>query len=57
MVIFSINTLWDENSEVVHLFTQITQNLTKKYPNITSLYILENTGKADIVQGRAILIS
>ena len=50
MVIFSVNTLWEEGSEVAILFREISKNLTQRYPNITSLYILENTGKADIVQ-------
>ena len=50
MVIFSVNTVWDEGSEIANFFHDVTTNLVEKYPNITSLYLLENTGKADIVQ-------
>lgn len=34
----------------------MTRELTEKYPNIASIYFLENTGRADIVTGNPILI-
>lgn len=57
MVIFSINTTWEEGSEGARFFREMSKTLTELYPNITSLYILENTGKADIVQWNPILLA
>jgi len=31
-------------------------NLTAKYPQIASIYFLENTGRADVVQGNPVLL-
>jgi 23S rRNA (uracil1939-C5)-methyltransferase len=37
-------------------FTQMVRELTAKYPQIASVYFLENTGRADIVAGNAVLL-
>ncbi len=37
-------------------FTQMTQALAAKYPQIASIYFLENTGRADIVTGNPVLL-
>jgi 23S rRNA (uracil1939-C5)-methyltransferase len=55
MVIFSVNGEW-EGSPVQEFFTQMVRELTAKYPQIASVYFLENTGRADIVAGNAVLL-
>ena len=54
MLIFSVNGLWQ--GETQSLFSTIVQELTSKYAHIVSVFFLENTGKADIVQGNPVLI-
>lgn len=54
MLIFSINSLYTD--EVKIFFMDIVKQLTEKYPNIASIYFLENTGKADIVTGNPVLL-
>lgn len=54
MLIFSINSLYTD--EVKIFFMDMVQQLTEKYPNIASIYFLENTGKADIVTGNPVLL-
>jgi 23S rRNA (uracil1939-C5)-methyltransferase len=61
MLIFSINAVWreekiQEEGSIEHIFTHMVQKLTEKYKNIASIYFLENTGRADIVTGNAILL-
>ncbi len=34
----------------------MTASLTAKYPQIASIYFLENTGRADIVTGNPVLL-
>ncbi len=34
----------------------MVQQLTEKYKSITSVYFLENTGRADIVTGNPVLL-
>jgi len=53
MLIFSVNNLYFENKkwgEFKKEFNNFIQKLTKKYSNIKSVYLLKNSGKADIVQ-------
>ncbi len=56
MLIFSVNGKYEERKDVQYIFTNMVQELTKKYSNIASLYFLENTGRADIVTGNPVLI-
>jgi 23S rRNA (uracil1939-C5)-methyltransferase len=37
-------------------FTEIVQQLSEKYESISSIYFLENTSRADVVQGNQILL-
>ena len=43
-------------SQIQDFFTKMVWELTDIYPNIASIYFLENTGRADIVTGNPILI-
>lgn len=57
MVIFSVNTnfpWWTRKEEWD--FRVYANTLQKKFPEIVSIYLLCNTGRADIVTGEAILI-
>lgn len=54
MLIFSFNTIY--TNEVKLFFTEIVQKLTEKFPDICSIYLLENTWKADIVTGNPVLL-
>lgn len=54
MIIFSVNS--ESNSEILDFFAKISHNLVEKFPNIHSIFMLENTGKADIVAGNAVKI-
>lgn len=61
MLVFSINHLWDDtrrsiDGSVEYFFTKMVQQLSEKYKNITSIYFLSNTGRADIVTGDEILL-
>ena len=61
MLIFSVNGLWgDTNTQtedtVEYFFTKMVRQLTEKYKSITSVYFLENTGRADIVTGNPVLL-
>lgn len=55
MIIFSVNLDQTQKNfhEAISFFTDIAEKLSEKFKNITSIYILENTGKADIVSGNA----
>ncbi len=58
MIIFSVNA--DEKTEnfsqILDFLTKMSENLVKKFEKIISVYMLENTGKADIVAGNARLL-
>lgn len=61
MIIFSVNGIFEsENIRVPgtmeYILTSMVQQLSKKYSTITSIYFLENTGRADIVQWNQILL-
>lgn len=56
MVVFSVNGIYESGSDVVGFFAEMTANLTAKYPQIASVYFLENTGRADIVTGNPVLL-
>lgn len=61
MLVFSINHLWDDtrrsiDGSVEYFFTKMVQQLSEKYKNITSIYFLSNTGRADIVTGDETLL-
>lgn len=51
MIIFSVNS-----SEVSDFLIKISEKLVQKFPKIQSVYMLSNTGKADIVAGEAHLL-
>lgn len=54
MIIFSVNALVTD--EIRAYFTKISKILTEKFSQIASTFVLENTGKADIVTGNAVKI-
>jgi len=54
MLIFSVNGVY--SGKIRDFFTVMVQQLSEKYKNLVSLYFLENTGKADIVQGDLTLL-
>lgn len=61
MVIFSVNWFYETStdhttSHIQTIFEKIVTELTNTYPNITSIYFLENTGRADIVTGNPVLL-
>lgn len=61
MVVFSVNGIWkgiDIQTEdtVESFFTEMVWEISKKYPQIASIYFLENTGRADIVTGNPVLL-
>lgn len=45
-----------EERSVEEIFENMIQALTNEFPHIASIYFLENTGKADIVDGRPLLL-
>lgn len=51
MIIFSVNS--QKTAEISAFFEKITNTLAEKFEHIASIYMLENTGKADIVAGEA----
>ena len=58
MLIFSVNGIFDQTRNEKNIlinvfFANIAQQLSEKFPNIVSIFALENTGKADIVAGDA----
>lgn len=55
MLVFSVNIdpISDRFSEILDFCTDIAIKLSEKFPHIISVYLLENTGKADIVTGNA----
>ena len=55
MLVFSVNSLY-EKSLVQNFFQATVEKITSKYPQIASIYFLENTGRADIVTGNPILL-
>lgn len=58
MVVFSVNGVWQwsMNNDQWIIFQKMIQELTAKYPQIASVYFLENTGRADIVTGNPVLL-
>jgi 23S rRNA (uracil1939-C5)-methyltransferase len=61
MLVFSVNGNLEEGSAeyTVHtkeIFANIVRESTNKWKNITSIYFLENTGRADIVTGNPVLL-
>lgn len=61
MIIFSVNGIFE--SDNIHIYgskeyilTEMVQQMSEKYKNITSVYMLENTSRADIVQWNQILL-
>ncbi len=56
MLIFSVNSCYEKNSKIAKMFDEIVNFLSKKYSQIVSIFLLENTGKADIVQGNPVLL-
>lgn len=56
MVIFSVNDTYKLGNDVASLFAEMIESLTSKYPQIASVYFLENTGRADIVTGNPVLL-
>lgn len=61
MVVFSVNATWkkadiDIENTAEYFFMKMTQELIAKYPQIASVYFLENTGRADIVTGNPVLL-
>ncbi len=61
MIIFSVNAEFDMNHSHIsgtkeYIITEMVQQLSKKYDSIHSVYFLENTGRADIVQGNPVLL-
>ena len=57
-----MNSLWSDRENTAQLeaiheyFTIMVQELTEKYKRIRSIFVLENTGSADIVAGNAICL-
>jgi 23S rRNA (uracil1939-C5)-methyltransferase len=61
MLIFSVNGDWDSTKTDIegtkeYFFANMVRQLSEKYPSITSVYFLANTGRADIVQGDQTLL-
>lgn len=59
MVIFSVNAHYPDDPNIPaisHFWTDIVRQLSEKHTSIVSIYCLQNTGKADIVQGEAHLL-
>jgi 23S rRNA (uracil1939-C5)-methyltransferase len=61
MLIFSVNGTWDTEKEGItgtreQFFTNMVRELSEKYREIASVYYLENTSRADVVQGNQILL-
>lgn len=61
MLIFSVNGTWEIEKVGIsgtreYFFTKMVQELSEKYPQIASVYFLENTSRADVVQGNQILL-
>lgn len=55
MIIFSVNGVFESDKVAIqgtkeYILTSMVQQLSKKYDSIASIYFLENTGRADIVQ-------
>lgn len=61
MLVFSVNGIWKDTDTQTedtkeYFFMKITRTISEKYPNIASIYFLENTGLADIVTGKPVLL-
>lgn len=61
MVIFSVNANFDMANKGISgtmeiFLTEMVQQLSEKYKDIRSMFVLENTGRADIVQWNQILL-
>ena len=56
-----MNGNWDGEKSGIsgtkeQFFTEMVQQLSEKYESISSIYFLENTSRADVVQGNQILL-
>lgn len=61
MLVFSVNGTWKQahtqtEDTVEYFFAKLAKTLTEKFPSIASIYYLENTGLADIVTGKPVLL-
>jgi 23S rRNA (uracil1939-C5)-methyltransferase len=61
MLIFSVNGIWKDTDiqtedTVEQFFTNMVRELSEKYREIASIYYLENTSRADVVQGNQVLL-
>lgn len=61
MLIFSVNWVWNPEQGGIkdskeYFISNIVQQLSVKYNQITSVYLLENTSRADVVQGKQVLL-
>lgn len=61
MIILSVNGIfeWSEIHKIgskEHFITDMIQQLSKKYESITSVFLLENTSRADVVQWNQVLL-
>ena len=55
MIIFSVNGIFEsDNIHILgskeYILTEMVQQMSEKYKYITSVYMLENTSRADVVQ-------
>ena len=55
MIIFSVNGIFEsDNIHILgskeNILTEMVQQMTEKYKNITSVYMFENTSRADVLQ-------
>jgi tRNA/tmRNA/rRNA uracil-C5-methylase (TrmA/RlmC/RlmD family) len=58
MIIFSIYADWNQKNTSIpntheYVLTKMVEELVVTYPSLVSVFVFENTGKADIVQGNA----
>ncbi len=61
MLVFSVNGTWKQahtqtEDMVEYFFAKLAKTLTGKFPSIASIYFLENTGLADIVTGKPVIL-
>lgn len=58
MLLWSVNTDYPGFTAQAREDIQVyTETLVSRYPHIVSVYLLENTGRADIVTGKEVIIS
>ncbi len=61
MLVFSVNGTWKQahtqtEDTTEYFLIMLAKTLTGKFPSIASIYFLENTGLADIVTGKPVLL-